>query len=299
MALAWTREHAPALHTRVAAALGLVLNDSGRARDAHAELGLAIERSGVTDATDRVGRRRARLYRDRARVTVRGAADGGRPRGAARGRRHRRSTSWRSASPASTGRSPRSPSAPSSTRPRHSRSRAAGRTSTTSPWRSSTTRHVLVELGRLDEAEALLDEAAPLLPQLGASNVDADGIFDELAAARGDWARAARLFLANAQAAERNPGLKGIILRLIAIALAHLGADEDAVELAATANAICESIGEAPSDPLTTRYGQALDEARERLGAERAARAARRGAALSEAESLTRAAEMVQAACVT
>ena len=36
VALAWTREHAPALHTRVAAALGLVLNDYGRAREAHA-----------------------------------------------------------------------------------------------------------------------------------------------------------------------------------------------------------------------------------------------------------------------
>ena len=87
-----------------------------------------------------------------------------------------------------------------------------------------------------------------------------------------------------------------MLLRYTAIALAHLGADEDALELAATANAICESIGEAPTDPLTTRYGQALDDARERLGAERAARAARRGAALPEAESLTRAAEMVQAA---
>jgi hypothetical protein len=53
----------------------------------------------------------------------------------------------------------------------------------------------LIDLERLDEAEALLDEAATLIPQLGASDVDVDGFFDELAAARGDWAHAARLFL--------------------------------------------------------------------------------------------------------
>ena len=156
----------------------------------------------------------------------------------------------------------------------------------------------LIALERLDEAEALLDEAAPLIPQLGASDVDADTFFDDLAAARGDWAHAARLFLANARTT-RGPGLKAMFLRHIAIALAHLGADEDALELAATANAICESIGEAPSDPLTTRYGSALDEARERLGPQRSAHATRRGLALPAGDSTTRAAEMVQAACLT
>ena len=120
-------------------------------------------------------------------------------------------------------------------------------------------------------------------------------MFDELAAARGDWACAARLFLVNA-GRRRNQGLKGMLLRHTAIALAHLGADEDALELAATADAICESIGEVPSDPLTTRYGSALDDARERLDADSVARAARRGAAIPDSESLSRAAHMVHAA---
>ena len=81
-------------------------------------------------------------------------------------------------------------------------------------------------------------------------------MFDELAAARGDWARAGRLFLANARAFQRTPGLKGIALRHTAVALAHLGADAGALELLACANALCESIGESTTDPLTTRYGQ-------------------------------------------
>jgi hypothetical protein len=117
----------------------------------------------------------------------------------------------------------------------------------------------------------------------------------DLAAARGDWTQAVRLFLTNADHT-RSPGLKGMFLRFIAIALAHLGADEDALELAATANAICESIGEALGDPLTTRYGQALDDARERLGAERAAHAAPRVAARHSPrpKAWTRAAEMVR-----
>jgi tetratricopeptide (TPR) repeat protein len=157
----------------------------------------------------------------------------------------------------------------------------------------------LIALERLDEAEDFLHELVPLLPQLGSSDLDADGVFDEFAAARGDWVRAARALLANLRRAKRNMGLKAISLRWIAIALARLGADEDALELATVANAICVSIGEASSDPFTERYGSALDEAHKRLGPDSAARATRRGAALPEADSVTRAAEMVQAACVT
>ena len=298
VALAWTREHAPGLHTRVAAALGLVLNDSGRAREARDELGLAIERSGVTDATTGW----AAVVRAFTGIALESTSEAplmeaGLAALRAAGDIPQYQLALRVAGgywviaeePERALKYTTEALAIARGRPHLDELALA------LSWHAT----VHVELGRLDEAEALLDEAAPLLGQLGASNVDADGIFDELAAARGDWARAARLFFANAQAAVRDPGLKGINLRLTAIALAHLGADEDAVELAATANAICESIGEAARDPLTTRYGQALDDARERLGADRAARAARRGAALSEAESLAHAAEMVRAACVT
>jgi predicted ATPase/DNA-binding SARP family transcriptional activator len=298
VALAWTREHAPALHTRVAAALGLVLNDYGRARDAHAELGLAIERSGVTDATGgwaavvraftaiALGSSAEAPLMEAGLAALRAAGDVPKYQLALRvagvywlfAEEPERALEYSAEGLAvARGRPHLGDLAPALVD--HA--------------------NVLIELERLDEAEALLKEAAPLLPQLGASNLDADGIFDDLAAARGDWARAARLFVVNAHAAERDPGLKAMLLRHVAIALAHLGADEDALELAATANAICESIGEAPNDPLTTRYGQALDEARERLGPERSAHAARRGVALPEADSTTRAAEMVQTARVT
>jgi predicted ATPase/class 3 adenylate cyclase len=298
VALAWTRQHAPALHTRVAAALGLVLNDCGRAREAHAELGFAIERSGVTDATGgwaavvraftaiNLGSRSEAPLMETGLAVLRAAGDTPQYRLALA----IASVYWTTAAEPGRALEHTTEALSLARRQPHPGDLALALVDHA---------NVLVELKRLDEAEALLNEAAPLLPQLGASDVaDADVFFDELAAARGDWARAARLFLAGAQT-RREPGLKGILLRHAAIALAHLGADEDALELAATANAICESIGEAPSDPLTTRYGSALDDARERLGPERSAHAARRGAALPEGDSTTRAAEMVQAACVT
>jgi predicted ATPase/DNA-binding SARP family transcriptional activator len=297
-ALSWTREHTPALHTRVVAALGLILIDSARSREAYVELGLAIERSGVTDATGGwaavlrayaaivLGSRSEASLVDAGLAALRAAGDVpqyGLGLQIA-------SVYWKLADE------------PERALGYTTEALAlARRRSDLADLFSALNSHasVLVDLGRLDEAETLLHEAAPLLAQIGTSDFDSDTLFDELAAARGDWTHAARLFLANARTRWHDTGARGMNLRVTAIALAHLGADEDALELAAAANAISASVGEPPSDPLTTRYGSALEHARERLGPERADRAAQRGAALPEGDSTIRAAEMVQAACVT
>ena len=50
-ALAWTRAHDHELHARLAVALGITLNDSGRSRDAYTELGVVLERTGIAGAT--------------------------------------------------------------------------------------------------------------------------------------------------------------------------------------------------------------------------------------------------------
>jgi predicted ATPase len=297
VALDWTREHAPELHTRVAAALGLVLIDSGRVRDAYAELGLAIQRSGVAGAANGW----AAVMRAFAAIGLGSRAEAPLMEAGLAALRAVQSPSqyllalriaavyWRFAG------------APELALERTTEALALARSRTDlHELGLSLNEHasVLIGLGRLDEGEALLHEAVPLLDEVGAS-VDAEGWFDELAAARGDWKRAAGAFLANARTAKQNTGMKGTWLRQTAIALASLGADEDALELAAAGRAICESVDEPLNDPVTIRYGQALDDARERLDPERAARAARRGAALPEADSITRATEMVQAACVT
>jgi hypothetical protein len=56
----------------------------------------------------------------------------------------------------------------------------------------------LTALGRLGEAEPLLDEAAALLPQIGDSTLSLDGLLADVAAERGDWARAAQLYAESA-----------------------------------------------------------------------------------------------------
>ena len=97
--------------------------------------------------------------------------------------------------------------------------------------------------------------------------------------------------------AGRNTGALAAQLRAIAIALTQLGADEDALELEANASSITAAIGEVLSDPLTDKHAWALDQARERVGPDLAAAAARRGRALPASESAAKAAEMVQSAC--
>ena len=60
-----------------------------------------------------------------------------------------------------------------------------------------------VSLGRLDEAERLLDEAAPLVSQVGDST-STSTVVCGIAAERGDWALAGRSYAENARIAGRN-----------------------------------------------------------------------------------------------
>ena len=83
-----------------------------------------------------------------------------------------------------------------------------------------------------------------------------------------------------------------------AIALAHLGADEPALELEAAAASIAEAIGEPSVDKLMAKHVWVLDEARDRVPQDRAARAVRRGRALPESEAAARAVELASTTSV-
>jgi predicted ATPase/DNA-binding SARP family transcriptional activator len=297
VALDWTRAHAPDLHTRVATALGLVLFDTGRAREAYSELGFVIERSGITGAAGGW----AALVRAYAAQSLGFAAEGG-PL-IEQGLVALRATGdeamlqlglrvacifWRF-----EGESERSLEYAAEAVALARRRSHIGDLTIELLYQAET----FVQLGRLDEAERLIDEAAPLIPQIGDSSFDVSGILADVAVERGDWALAGRLYAKTALLAGRNTGERIIQLRLTAIALAHLGHDEDALELEAAASSIGAAIGELVSDPMTAKHGWVLSEAREHVGPKRAAAAARRGHALPETESAARAAEMVQAAC--
>ena len=80
-----------------------------------------------------------------------------------------------------------------------------------------------------------------------------------------------------------------------AIALAHLGADEPALELEAAAANIADAIGEPSVDKLMAKEMWALDEARDRVPPDRATRAVRRGKELPESEAAARAVELALA----
>ena len=81
-----------------------------------------------------------------------------------------------------------------------------------------------------------------------------------------------------------------------AFALAHLGADEPALELEAAAASIAEAIGEPSVDKLMAKHVWVMDEARARVPQDRAALAVSRGRELQESEAGARAVELSLAA---
>jgi predicted ATPase/DNA-binding SARP family transcriptional activator len=295
VALDWTRAHAADLHTRVAAALGLMLIDTGRAREAYTELGAVIERSGITGAA----RGWVAVLRAYAAQSLGIAAEGApmiEPGLAAL-----RSTGdealleaglrvagvfWLFADEPERSLEHTSEALSIARRRSH-----VGDLAVELLFQAQS----LVALGRLDEAERLIDEAAPLVPQVGDSTLDPSDICADIAVERGNWALAARLYSEGALTVGRNTGMLALELRSTAIALAQLGSDEDALELDASASSIAAAIGEALDSPLVVKHGWVLREARERVGPERAARAARRGRELPESESAARAVELARA----
>jgi tetratricopeptide (TPR) repeat protein len=297
-ALAWTRTHDHELHARLAIALGVTLNDSGRSRDAFSELGVVLERTGIAGKTGGL----AALLRAFAALMI-GVPAQGEPL----------------------------------IEPGLAALRAAGdesalllglqraglfRTFDDDPERAlelaneglaiaRRREHVgdlagtllgtagcLANLGRLEEAEPLFDEVTALLPQVGDSTFSLDGVLADIEFERGEWARAAQLYAESARCTGHQRSALVMHLGCAAFSLAHLGADEPALELEAAAASIAEMIGEPSVDKLMAKHMWALDEARARVPPDRAARAVRRGRELPESEAGTRAVELSLAASV-
>ena len=297
VALDWTRAEAPDLHTRLAVALGITQIDTSRAREAHAELGVVLDRVGVTGATGGL----AAVLRAYAAQSIgvpggdaaliepglcalRAAGDEALLEFALRmAGIHRAFAGDPEGSLGHT-----TEAVALARRRGH-----VGDLAVDLLYLGSS----LVEVGRLDEAEHLFHEASPLVPGVGDSSLSASGCMGDLAFARGDWALAGRLWAESALSVGHLVAAGATQLRGVAMALARLGADEAALELEAAASRILEDIGETADDPVTARHGWVLDVARERVGPERAAAAARRGRALPQAESAARAAALVEAVC--
>ena len=296
-ALDWTRAHAPDLHTRLAVALFITLIDSGRAREAYSEAGHVIDRLGITGTAGGM----AALIRASAAQMLGSPAEGapliepGLAALRADGDESLLEQGLRAAGLfwLVSDEPERSLEHTSEALAIARRRAHVGDLVVELLFQAQT----LVSLGRLDEAERLVDEAAPLVPLVGDSRLSVSWVVSDIAVERGDWALAARSYAESVLIAGRNTGALAAQLRAIAIALTQLGADEDALELEANASSITAAIGEVWSDPLTDKHAWALDQARERVRPDLAAAAARRGRALPASESAAKAVAMVQSAC--
>ena len=295
-ALTWTRAHDHELHARLAVALGVTLNDSGRSHDAFTELGVVLDRTGITGATGGL----AAVLRACAALMI-GAPAEGEPLiepGLAALR------AARDESPLLLGLRRASLFRYFDDDPERGLEHSSDALAI-----AHTREHVgdlaeallgqaacLTNLGRLDEAESLFDELAALMPRVGDSTFSPDGVLADIALERGEWARAAQLY---AESARRTGHMRSTLVMYLgctAIALAYCGADEQALELEAAAASIAEAIGEPSVDKLMAKHVWVMDEARARVPQDRATLAVSRGRELPESEAGARAVELSLAA---
>jgi predicted ATPase len=295
-ALAWTRTHDHDLHARLAVALGITLNDSGRSRDAYTELGVVLDRTEIAGTTGGM----AAVLRTFAALMIAVPSEGEsliEPGLAALRATGDESLLVLGLKLAGLFRffddEPERALEHSSEELAIARRREhVGDLA----WALLGQAQCLTALGRLEEAEPLLDELAALLPQVHDSTFSPDGVLSDIAFARGESARAAQLFAASALRAGHMRSALVMHLGWTAIALAHLGADEPALELEAAAAGIAEAIGEPSVDKPMAKHVWVMDEARARVPPDRAASAARRGRELAESEVAARAVELSLAA---
>ena len=294
-ALTWAREHDPELHARLTLALAVVMVDFGRMRTAHEELGVVRSRTDpstpawgkaallgayATAGTGRAEEETAQLV-ERGLALIRAAGDDDQLWFALM-----LADKWKALNGDMAGALELSVEMLDNARSRgHTGDLAASLVALA---------HTLVHLGRLDEVEPLLGEAEQLLPLVGDSALDPSDIRGDVAAARGDWGRAAAMYARYALSVTQLPGELAWDLRRAAVACAHHGADEEALEIEAATNGILDEIDEGLDDFWMATYGAELTAARERLPPDRAEEAVRRGRELTARAAAERAVELTE-----
>jgi tetratricopeptide (TPR) repeat protein len=296
VALAWAREHDPELHMRLASALGIFLYHAGRVAETSDELGVAIAACGITGtdggwaavvrafALQSQGEdEQAPVLAEAGLAELRRAED---PLMLELGLRLA-GLLWGFAGDPERGLAYATEAL--------ALARASG-----DPTRLVTELlmqgQALVQLGRLDEAEAVFDEAEPLLPLAGDGKLVLGTFRGDVALQRGDWVGAARGYVESALSAHPRSNQVISDLQLIAYALLRLGAIDDALELDAVAAAIGEVTGlRGMEDYFPPGRVDAMREAHARH-AERAEIAARRACTVGPERAARRASELVESA---
>jgi predicted ATPase/class 3 adenylate cyclase len=298
-ALAWTREHDPDLHLRLASALGGIIGRSGRSREARSELATALEGRAIEGAVAgwaatmlghllfMLGERDdERALLDSGTAALRTAGDEALLGlalllvGIVRGLEDDPEGALSCATEALA---------------------IARRVGEPAQLAASLMLHAqtLQFNGRLEEADAALDEADSLAPLTGDSLTGVARVRGDLAFARGDWVSAALLAAESAAQVAQMGSTDQVIedLSVVAAALARLGDAEGAVELVTMSREISAETGDWDFDYLwAQRRAPILAAARERLSPEQTAAAEARARALPPSRYGLRAVELAQAA---
>ena len=299
VAIAWTREHDPWLHLRLASALAADMTETGRTREAHHELGSALARFAVeTPETGWAAVMRAYTafslgLQDDPNLLHRGVAALRSGTDEALLAAALRTVSlidscagaWETALAA----------AEEAIAIEQRRGDAAGLAAAL-----LSRADVMVQTGRLEDADRTLAECAALAPALDATFTVAP-VAGDLALRREEWGEAARHYAESACASEARGCTEQLLIDLqtLAIALVPLGDPEGAIEAAAAAVAIQTLTGERGLESMAAwseRLESALAVARSAVARDTAAEATARGHALSPSERGARAQALADAA---
>lgn len=302
VALGWTRENDPALHLRVAAALGSIFIRSSRTRLAYEELGVALARNPAPGPDAGW----AALIFEVAGTTLGEPLDAGKlervlDQVRAGGDDRLLSAALRAVSITlameGSGEAALAASEEMVAIERR-RGEDAGLAQALMVHGQS-----LLSVGRLDEASAVLDEGAVLAAAVGDPQLSMAGVAADVALEREDWVGAARLYAESIVAAGERRCTQQMVMDFQSLVLAFvpLGRAEAALEASAVAAAIHAETGEIGIEgtPWQDRYESALAQAEAGAGPERTAAARAHGAAIAPADRPARAVELADAAAAS
>ena len=299
-ALAWTRDHDPPLHLRLTSTLAADMTQTGRTREGHRELGLALERFPV-EGSEAGWAAVMRAYTafslglpeqpdlmERGMTALRAGGDEALLAAALRTKSLIGSCTgdWDAAIAAAE-------EAIVIERRRADDAGLAGALMCRAD--------VMAQMGRLEDAERTLAECRTLASTLDPATFTVATLAADLALLREDWGAAGLAYAESARVSEARGSTEQLLLDLqcLAIALVGLGDAEGAIEAGAAAAAIEALTGERGLEGMaewSQRWTAATAAARSAVTPEVAAEATARGHALGPSERGPRAATLAEQA---
>ena len=293
IALTWTRAHTPELHMRVISALAMIMARTGRTREAHDELGFALDRHAIDNPTAGW----AAITRAYTSLSLRlGKLDGhliapGIDAIRAGGDDALLAVALRTVSVYAGFTADFDAALAATTEAISIQRRCADPAGLAAALLAHA--EALIAVRHIEEAAQVLAEAEAFLPSTHDSTLTIGATRGDLHLVRGDWALAAHAYGASAAAAQLLGSTEQLLLDLqfLALALIPLGEFEAALELESAAATIGAETGEwgIEASSWAAQWDARREQGRRAVGPERAAAAAARGRALPASRRAARA----------